>query len=679
MLSTAMRVERLENRQLLSVATLASFPVGSPPQAITVDSAGNLFGTTSKGGPADAGSIWELPKGSHSVKTLYNFAGNSDGDGPLSIAVDGEDNLYGTALNADSTQGLGVWELPHGASSLTGLGFGIDDGAGNRPTGITIDSAGNLFGTTHDGSDVDPYSGTIWGITTAAITTGSGATDLYSFGTGTDNNNVPVYVLGAAVDQSDNVYVVSTGSGNDEGTLDELANGAASPTTLYSFPGEPTVVAPSGGIAVDRAGDVFGSALSYVWELPQGSNSLVTIASLPPGHTPLGIAIGSDGDLFGIDYGLGTPRGSIFEIRNAAKTGGTTAAGNGSLSATFGNVNLPPQVTAGEKINARIPVVVSNSGASYKGAVAISLYANTSATLDGNQTQLLTQSMNVSILAGKSKTFAFVIKSLPTTLDDGTYYILADAVGSSGNPSVAATLQTVTVSAPTWSLVPVTGTVTAAGGGNARVNVTIMNQGNSPATGGASQITLFSSPDGISEDTQLMQSSTSLRLGPNKSETLHVRLSAQEQAGAASDGYVLVDVTDPADNDQILGIADNAPTGGVGGGGGGSGDLVLLRTDLPHTLPIQQDITVDDTFVYHGGDYDDVSVDYYISTSKGLGGAVDLGSADLGPLSAGEIAYGSADLSTGNISVVGGDAHYYILWVDDNTGTVFASRLVNFD
>jgi hypothetical protein len=50
--------------------------------------------------------------------------------------------------------------------------------------------------------------------------------------------------------------------------------------------------------------------------------------------------------------------------------------------------------------------------------------------------------------AGKSQTFNFTIKSLPSTLPDGTYYLLAEVVDSTGATNVTATTQTVAVAAP---------------------------------------------------------------------------------------------------------------------------------------------------------------------------------------------------------------------------------------
>ena len=58
---------------------------------------------------------------------------------------------------------------------------------------------------------------------------------------------------------------------------------------------------------------------------------------------------------------------------------------SGSLVPTFGNLSLPPSVLAGAKLNARVPVVITNQGNAIKGDVTINLFANTGTSLDGNQ------------------------------------------------------------------------------------------------------------------------------------------------------------------------------------------------------------------------------------------------------------------------------------------------------
>jgi uncharacterized repeat protein (TIGR03803 family) len=72
---------------------------GSPSAGITMDRAGNLYGTTYNGGTGQGAVFKLVHKGSNWVfSPLYSFAGGSDGAGPVARVVFGPNGtLYGTA------------------------------------------------------------------------------------------------------------------------------------------------------------------------------------------------------------------------------------------------------------------------------------------------------------------------------------------------------------------------------------------------------------------------------------------------------------------------------------------------------------------------------------------------------------------------------------------------------
>jgi uncharacterized repeat protein (TIGR03803 family) len=83
--------------------TIYSFmgPAGGPTVPLTIDSAGNLYGATSRDGAHTQGNVFKLTlvNGSWSYFSLYDFTGGSDGGSPSSKVLIGTDgNLYGSTL-----------------------------------------------------------------------------------------------------------------------------------------------------------------------------------------------------------------------------------------------------------------------------------------------------------------------------------------------------------------------------------------------------------------------------------------------------------------------------------------------------------------------------------------------------------------------------------------------------
>lgn len=76
-----------------------------------MDSAGNLYGTTTLGGAFGSGTVYEFsPCGTLTV--LYSFTGGDDGGTPeSSLVMDSSGNLYRTTQNGGKSQsncGCGV-------------------------------------------------------------------------------------------------------------------------------------------------------------------------------------------------------------------------------------------------------------------------------------------------------------------------------------------------------------------------------------------------------------------------------------------------------------------------------------------------------------------------------------------------------------------------------------------
>ncbi len=93
-----------------------NYAFGAPPgpQApLTFDAAGNLYGTYYGGGVSAPGGVFQLAAGSHAYVSLHEFNGD-DGEGPVSnVIMDSSGTLYGTASQGGSGYGGGgvVWEI----------------------------------------------------------------------------------------------------------------------------------------------------------------------------------------------------------------------------------------------------------------------------------------------------------------------------------------------------------------------------------------------------------------------------------------------------------------------------------------------------------------------------------------------------------------------------------------
>ncbi len=168
-------------------------PDGVAPYAAPIfDGAGNLYGTTYKGGTAGYGTAYELnpqPDGSWTETVLHSFHGAADGTDLFeSLVIDAAGNLYGAAETGGSANcgvafklsrnGAGGWSEK---TLHTFLGIAAQDG--ENPNALIFDSAGNLFGTTVGGGTDNP--GTIFKLTPHTSGTWT-ETVLYSFTGGND-------------------------------------------------------------------------------------------------------------------------------------------------------------------------------------------------------------------------------------------------------------------------------------------------------------------------------------------------------------------------------------------------------------------------------------------------------------------------------------------------------------
>jgi uncharacterized repeat protein (TIGR03803 family) len=227
-------------------------PSGSP---LVFDRAGNLYGTTVYGGEADSGTVYELsPSAGEWTETLVHIFGDGlDGSHPASsLTLDDAGDLYGTTENGGSF-GIGtVYELSPTASGWTESILSSFQGVGIPVAGVVFDPAGNLYGGTllspGNAYELSPSSG------------GWSYTSLYQFNGGEDYGGVSGNLLR---DASGNLYgPVMTGGTLGQGSIFELSPGSGGWTyeNLHNFGQGRDGTGPQGSLVRDVNGNMYGSA-----------------------------------------------------------------------------------------------------------------------------------------------------------------------------------------------------------------------------------------------------------------------------------------------------------------------------------------------------------------------------------------------------------------------------------
>ena len=138
-----------------------------PYDGLIMDSSGDLYGTTSRGGDeAQNGTVFEWVHGSHQITTLASFNG-TDGRWPYaSLIMDSSGNLYGTTFDGGANGDGTIFELAQGTGTITTLvSFNGTNGSGPEDA-LIMGSSGNLYGTTLSGGASNV--GTVFELTPAA-------------------------------------------------------------------------------------------------------------------------------------------------------------------------------------------------------------------------------------------------------------------------------------------------------------------------------------------------------------------------------------------------------------------------------------------------------------------------------------------------------------------------------
>lgn len=201
-------------------------------------------------------------------KTLHNFKGGSDGVAPYAPVIDDSaGNLYGTTYGGGggtdcraSLQGCGtVYRISKdGTETVLHAFAGGCDGAYPH-SGLVSDASGNMYGTTQTGGTCNSEDG--FG-TVYKIAPDGTESVLYAF---QNNGDGLIPSGGLALDSVGNLY----GTASDGSTCGSFGCGVVfevtpqgAETVLYAFQGGSDGAGPFGGVIRDNAGNLYGTTFT---------------------------------------------------------------------------------------------------------------------------------------------------------------------------------------------------------------------------------------------------------------------------------------------------------------------------------------------------------------------------------------------------------------------------------
>lgn len=220
------------------------------------DQAGNMYGMTALG-PGDNGAVFELhPSGNGWTETVIGYPGYFPWGGP---ALDNNNHLFGTTS-------ANTWGTIFGLTYVQGVGwqgsydydFSEDDSNGFQPVaGLVADKAGNFYGSTSQGGLSDNLGGTIFELSPSGNTWM--LTTLYA--SSRDAGCGPEAAL--TLDDAGNLYGTTSCNGAyGRGNVFKLTNTANGwvYTSLYDFTGGADGYNPLSNVTIDTDGTLYGTA-----------------------------------------------------------------------------------------------------------------------------------------------------------------------------------------------------------------------------------------------------------------------------------------------------------------------------------------------------------------------------------------------------------------------------------
>jgi uncharacterized repeat protein (TIGR03803 family) len=380
----------------------------NPVASLVFDAAGNLYSTTSEGGNftgcnTGCGVVFELTPGfggEWSESLAHTFASGRDGATSFTaLTPDGAGNFFGVTSQGGTTikntLGYGtVFKL----SPKSGGGWnetlvhsftGAVDGANPYGT-LILDSAGNLYGTAHNGGNASCNCGVVFKMSPQS---GGGwkETLLHTF-TAKDGAHPSANLV---FDTAGNLYGTTTwgGSGCTSGNCGVGVVFELSPTSggwkeivLHQFQDSSDGAYPNGGLIFDTAGNMYstaeyggnrsdcsGSGCGTVFKLsprPGGGwtfSTIHTFVSTDGSSVLAGLLMDASGNLYGAAQAGGSSNcGVVFKLSPASGGGWTDST---LYQFTCGNDGGYPQSTLISDSAGNLYGTTQIGGANGRGAV----------------------------------------------------------------------------------------------------------------------------------------------------------------------------------------------------------------------------------------------------------------------------------------------------------------------
>jgi uncharacterized repeat protein (TIGR03803 family) len=293
---------------------------GDPDASLIRDSAGNLYGAADYGGTAFAGVVFKVAPGGTEM-ALYSFSGGADGAQPFSALVrDKAGNLYGTTTMGGSANAGVVFKLDPGGTETVLHNF-VGGTDGTTPTGgLLEDKRGNFYGTTSQGGTSN--AGVLFKISAKGK-----YSILHTFTGATDDGKYPTYTS-LLSDSTGALYgVTEEGGAANGGILYSFSKTTGKLTILHSFMGGTTDGCNVLGTPfIDGNGNFYGttsscgtSSLGTVWKVSANGTETVlhTFAGgTADGEYPLaGVIVDAGGNVYGdTETGGASNLGTVYSI-----------------------------------------------------------------------------------------------------------------------------------------------------------------------------------------------------------------------------------------------------------------------------------------------------------------------------------------------------------------------------